>query len=386
MSPKHNTRLKPSWLYAIVLLLLFAVWIYDPPLFKSEEVAPTKLVATEVVVPTLLPPAVQGLSTETPNHSPFQIFITNPETDQTGKTVELHLIDYIDQSKTSIDVAYFELDLENLTQALIRAKKRGISVRFVYDNEHSDPDPQTKKLLDAGIVGIKDGRDGLMHNKFFIIDSECVWTGSFNYTVNASTKNNEDAVYVCSHELAENYTKEFTEMFNGEFGTTSPDDTPNPIIFIDGIKVENYFASEGDTLGHIIDEVSLAKQSVHFMAFSLTDDKLGDQMILKSLYGLDVKGVFESRLAPGQGSECPRLSAAHLPVKLDGNKQTFHHKVIIIDSSTVIFGSFNFSESAEKNNDENIIIAHDPWLANQFEKEFAKQYTLGSFPANTTCK
>lgn len=48
-----------------------------------------------------------------------------------------------------------------------------------------------------------------------------------------------------------------------------------------------------------------------------------------------------------------------------------HHKVFILDRETVIFGSFNFTNSANDENDENIVIVKDPALAAQFAAEFA---------------
>jgi phosphatidylserine/phosphatidylglycerophosphate/cardiolipin synthase-like enzyme len=67
------------------------------------------------------------------------------------------------------------------------------------------------------------------------------------------------------------------------------------------------------------------------------------------------------------------MSTAGLPnltVRTDGNPRIMHHKVIIIDRETVIFGSFNFSEAANSRNDENILIVHDPIFTTFFVQEF----------------
>ena len=56
----------------------------------------------------------------------------------------------------------------------------------------------------------------------------------------------------------------------------------------------------------------------------------------------------------------------------DGNPYLMHHKVIIIDGNTVIFGSFNFSNNADKDNDENLLIVDDAGLAQAFEAEFQR--------------
>ena len=60
---------------------------------------------------------------------------------------------------------------------------------------------------------------------------------------------------------------------------------------------------------------------------------------------------------------------AGLDVRIDGNARIMHHKVIIIDRQKVIFGSFNFSDSANDKNDENIIIIDDPTFAEFFVEE-----------------
>jgi phosphatidylserine/phosphatidylglycerophosphate/cardiolipin synthase-like enzyme len=49
-----------------------------------------------------------------------------------------------------------------------------------------------------------------------------------------------------------------------------------------------------------------------------------------------------------------------------------HHKVIIIDRDTVIFGSYNFSRNANESNDENLLIVYDATFASAFVEEFEK--------------
>jgi phosphatidylserine/phosphatidylglycerophosphate/cardiolipin synthase-like enzyme len=51
-----------------------------------------------------------------------------------------------------------------------------------------------------------------------------------------------------------------------------------------------------------------------------------------------------------------------------------HHKVIVIDDETVITGSFNFSASADKSNDENVVILRNPDIARRFADEFQRVY------------
>ena len=299
--------------------------------------------------------------------------------------IEEHLIQKINAAQNTIDLAVFEFDLENVAQSLIQAEERGVKVRVVYDNEYSDPDPQMAELISSGIEAVPDNRSAYMHNKFFIFDGKCIWTGSFNISLNAAYKNNENALYFCSQEVATNYTTEFSEMFADQFGPSSPSDTPYPSFTIDGIFIENYFAPEDEVMNKVIKAVENAKTYIHFMAFSFTDDALADVMIQKKNQGIALGGIFETRGANTEYSQCQTLLSAGADISLDGNPSTFHHKVIVIDDTTVILGSFNFSSNANESNDENLLIVHDSSLATAYEQEYQRMKLQSVIPLGNDC-
>jgi len=66
------------------------------------------------------------------------------------------------------------------------------------------------------------------------------------------------------------------------------------------------------------------------------------------------------------------MKNAGLEVIQDGNPYLMHHKVFVVDGQTVILGSFNFSQNAETENDENLLIVDDPALAQAFTAEFER--------------
>lgn len=374
------------FVYAIALLLIVVLGYYlVPNLPTIQEIASPAVVTN----PT---PDVKGAATTSatlPTKSWYEVYFTNPKIPFDKVTtggIETYLIEKINASQNSIELAVYEFDLENVAQALINAKSRGVTVRIVYDDEFSDPDPQMAKVKKAGISAIPDKRSAFMHNKFFIFDHQCIWTGSFNVSVNAAYKNNENAVYFCSPEAAKNYQKEFEEMFAGNFGPRSPSDTPFPSFTVNGVAIENYFAPEDKVMDKLVAHVQKAKRSVHFMAFSFTDDSLAEAMIAGMARGVKVVGVFETRGADSEYAECMPLIKKGGDITLDGNPGTFHHKVIIIDSQTVIFGSFNFSDSANSSNDENLLVVHDPSFAQAYEQEFQRMKQQSITPIKGACK
>jgi phosphatidylserine/phosphatidylglycerophosphate/cardiolipin synthase-like enzyme len=187
-----------------------------------------------------------------------------------------------------------------------------------------------------------------------------------------------------SRQLAADYTNEFEQLFAGRFGTTKRSATPYPQVRIGSTRVEVYFSPEDGVAKYVLQRLAAAKHSIHFMAFSYTADTIADAMIAKVQAGLSVRGVFESQNAGGTGAAFSRLKQGGVDVLQDGNYYILHHKAIVIDARTVITGSYNFTGSAEKDNDENLVIVDDPNLARAFLEEFQRVYAQAQAP--TRCR
>jgi phosphatidylserine/phosphatidylglycerophosphate/cardiolipin synthase-like enzyme len=332
-----------------------------------------------VIVPTVFPPASTW----------WEVYFTDPvhlrDPNVISGSVEEKLIAYINSAQTSIHIASFEFDLTATAQALIAAKARGVDVRWVTDDEHgllADEEPgrgQFAMLRAAGIEVRDDlGRTAFMHNKFWVFDRQVVWTGSTNITKSGVYAQNNNVVVIRSPELADIYEREFDEMWNGQFGATSPSSLSEQSINVNGTPIQVIFTSEDAALETaIIPLVQSAQSSVYFMAFSFTDYPLADAMIQRHLREVDVAGVFETFGSETDASELRTLFCGEVPVRQDGNKGFLHHKVIIVDERYVVTGSLNFSTRAETTNDENVIIIDNPDIARLYIEEFERVWKLG---------
>lgn len=288
------------------------------------------------------------------------------------QNIDQQLCRLIAAAESTVDCALFELESTRIADALIAANKRGVRVRIAAETDYFDNE-EMQQVLRAGIPVVQDERSGLMHNKFIVIDSSLVWTGSFNTTDNGAYRNNNNAVVIRSRALAENYQVEFEEMFvRHEFGPRSTSNTPHTLVKFPDADIYNYFAPEDDVQSKVIRYLNAAKSKIYFMAFSMTDDAIGDALIAREAAGVNVEGVLESRNSSSTYSELGRLVKAGVPVLTDGNSYVMHHKVIVIDGLWTITGSFNFSESAQKSNDENVIIIKSTAVAKMFEEEYAR--------------
>jgi phosphatidylserine/phosphatidylglycerophosphate/cardiolipin synthase-like enzyme len=187
-----------------------------------------------------------------------------------------------------------------------------------------------------------------------------------------------------SREIAADYAREFQQLFDGRFGTAKSSATPYPRVRVGQANVEVYFAPEDGVAEYVLQRLAAAKKSIHFMAFSYTANSIADAMVAQTQAGMPVRGVFESQNAGGTGSAFSRLRQGGVDVLQDGSCYILHHKAIVIDERTVITGSYNFTNSAERDNDENLVIVDDPALAHTYLEESQRVYAQAQAP--TRCR
>jgi phosphatidylserine/phosphatidylglycerophosphate/cardiolipin synthase-like enzyme len=312
-----------------------------------------------------------------PATSAIQVYFTDPTArrakDYKGGPDEA-LANAIDQARLSVDVAAYSLNLWSIRDALVHAHKRGVVVRMVMESDNMDSQ-EVQQIKDAGIPVTGDQHEGLMHNKFVVIDRSEVWTGSMNFTVGGAYRDNNNLLRIQSVKVAEDYTTEFEDMFIRHlFGQDTIVNTPYPKLSVDGIPVEIYFSPDDDPAVRIVALIQGAQKSIFFMAYSFTSNDIGDAIIQQAEAKLNVAGVMDDiQVTSNQGTEYDPFIQAGLNVRLDGNQDgLMHHKVFIIDQEIVIAGSYNFTTSAEESNDENVVIIFSPEVAGKFMQEFQR--------------
>ncbi len=314
--------------------------------------------------------------------------VNNPN-DPAG-SVEEKLIGFINAAQTSVHIASFEFNLPRVADALIAAKARGVDVRWATDDKNGllpegQPNPEFVRLFMNGIE-IKDdaGRGSLMHNKFWIFDRAVVWTGSTNVTVNGVYKQNNNVIVIYSPQIASIYEREWEELWAGQLGPRAPSTVGSQWAILEGTPIQVLFSAEDNALASLIALVRDAKFSVRFLAFSFTHDDLARAMIERAQAGVDVQGVYETFGSASIYSDFKTFWCAGVPVRLDGNPSLMHHKVIVVDNSIVVTGSLNFTEGADKENEENVLILENPEIAALYLQEFQRVWSLANDPQPET--
>lgn len=130
--------------------------------------------------------------------------------------IEYHLIKHLSESKERILIAVAWFTNPKISRALIGLKNVDIEI-ILDDNEINRKSRAVRELKDKSIkvflIQNLQKNYYLMHNKFCVIDNKTVLTGSYNWTINANT-NDENLTVISDKDLATSYNMEFSKIKN----------------------------------------------------------------------------------------------------------------------------------------------------------------------------
>lgn len=190
------------------------------------------------------------------------------------------------------------------------------------------------------------GKGPLMHNKFCVLNSTSVITGSYNFH---NTSKRDVMLLLHSKKISNNYLNQYYFLKNNSY---------LPKIDNKVLNVENYFCPKDPCDLIVLDKLQNAKKRVYFEAYSFTDFKLAHELIKLHSKGIVVRGLMDSSQI-SMYSQYDTLYNQGLNVRKVKN---LHTKIFVIDNY-VILGSYNPTNNGARRNDENIVIVKDKLLA-----------------------
>lgn len=127
-----------------------------------------------------------------------------------------------------------------------------------------------------------------------------------------------------------------------------------------------YFTPPAGAASGLIKQIDGAKKSIKVMAYGFTATNLAEALVRAKRRGVDVGLIQDEKSAQNNRETLPILLAAAIDVRSDGKHAIQHNKVMLIDDDIVITGSYNFTNSAEKRNAENIMIVRSSYAAKRY--------------------
>jgi phosphatidylserine/phosphatidylglycerophosphate/cardiolipin synthase-like enzyme len=304
--------------------------------------------------------------------------------------LEQAIIDFIDGARSSLDVAVQEIESRPIATALIRARQRGLRVRLVLEQDYlradrppADPfaiggeDEENRNLfaamLRANIDARADYNPHIFHQKFIVRDSHkpkrALLTGSTNFTPTGvgshpHKKNLNHLVIVHDQRICNEYDLEFAEIWQGTFGNSRDRHDPSPRNnSVAKVSVRALFAPDHAPEMEIMKQILKARERVDFAIFTFAKSSgIDDAMVAMAQGGVTIRGIFDA----GQGNR--DWAATRLVADAGGEAFTasrrnglgkLHHKLMVIDGAVIICGSFNYTDPANRLNDENILVIGD---------------------------
>ena len=292
------------------------------------------------------------------------------------------LVTQINSARNSIDIAlYGWANIKEVNKALDSAQSRGVKVRIVYDtktkgeNYYTETDEFVSKFADKRSDYIPQKSvltNALMHNKFAVFDNKTVYTGSMNFsTTGLSGFNHNNVVVINSVKIANLYTKEFEQMYEGKFHSLKSKTKNNSEIKIGDSEISVYFSPQDKGLSqNLAPLVHQAKNYIYLPAFLITHPKLTEELKLAHSRGVKVKMIIDATNTSTRHSTFYELRKFGIPIKVENFAGKMHAKAMIIDDEYLVLGSTNFSNSGENKNDENMLIIKNPRLAKLYKDYF----------------
>ena len=120
--------------------------------------------------------------------------------------------------------------------------------------------------------------------------------------------------------------------------------------------VEVFFSPKGSATDAVVQEIHSARQEILVQAYSFTSKPIAKALIDARKRGVKIEVVLDKSNATAKYSAATFIYNAGIPVLIDDMHAIAHNKIIIIDASTLITGSFNFTSAAENKNAENLLV------------------------------
>ncbi len=129
--------------------------------------------------------------------------------------------------------------------------------------------------------------------------------------------------------------------------------------------------SPGDgCLMSILGELGRTGKTADICVFTITDDRITSAILAAHARKVLVRIITDNDKQFDQGSDIERLRGAGIPLRVDETEHHMHHKFAVLDGTTLLNGSYNWTRSAATFNEENLIVTSDAALVATFARQF----------------
>ena len=175
--------------------------------------------------------------------------------------------------------------------------------------------------------------------------------------------------------------------FAHEVGGNKPIPTP---LTVERNQAEILFSPEDDIQSAWIREINKARKYIHLACFGISNPVIAHALESARSRGVEVILLEDNRQSRLRWDEHEVLQSDGCEVIIKKSTVLLHDKMGVFDGKDAIIGSWNLSESAEKQDNSDVVFINDPSVAQQtekawewmFQRERGAPYRFGAAPSS----
>jgi cardiolipin hydrolase len=213
-----------------------------------------------------------------------------------------------------------------------------------------------------------------MHNKFAVVDGTACVNGSYNWTTGAAMHYQENFVISRHANLAACFSSEFNRMWQAFAPAGAGYAAMAPVGYQTCECLALFFPEHSNgNLDLLVREIGTASKTVDVCVYVITHPRLTDLLVTARRRGVQVRVITDVQQAKVHNRRhIDALLWGGVEVRTNKPPYNMHDKFCIVDGWKLCSGSFNWTQQAEKYNNENCVVFNDEPLAKRFSAEFEK--------------
>ena len=135
-----------------------------------------------------------------------------------------------------------------------------------------------------------------------------------------------------------------------------------------------YFTPPADVAAAVIDVINQSQSEVLVQAYGFTHNGIAQALVKAQERGVRVGVLLDQKSETTNRYVVELFTANYIRMRFDGKHAIAHNKVMIVDDSIVITGSFNFTNSAQTRNAENLLVLRSADLAQNYKANWQEHW------------
>lgn len=131
-----------------------------------------------------------------------------------------------------------------------------------------------------------------------------------------------------------------------------------------------YFTPPSDIASAVIQVIASAKREVLVQAYGFTHNGIAQALVSAHQRGVEVKVLLDQKSESTNRLVVELFQSNQISMRFDGSHAIAHNKIMVLDGQVVITGSFNFTQSAQSRNAENLLVLRSEELANSYKQNW----------------